>query len=107
MKKLALFITAITLLSACATGQKSADGLKVINAKATVISTGSPLYDGCGYLLVVDSVRYHADNFKDDSTLINKKIKINATLTGETFRCGLTRDPNAGIPIIHITKLER
>ncbi|GAB3937600.1 hypothetical protein [Mucilaginibacter myungsuensis] len=107
MRTLTAIIVTIFLLG-CA-GQKAADnGLKTIkNAKAMVINTGSPLVDGCGYLLEIDSVRYHADNFADDSTLINKKVKITATITGETFRCGLTRDPNAGIPIIHITKVER
>ncbi|GAB3937596.1 hypothetical protein [Mucilaginibacter myungsuensis] len=89
------------------TGCKKSDNGKrrIIEANGTIVNAGPVAADGCGYLLMIDGEQYHADNFQGMPNFDNKKVILDAIVTGERFHCGWSANSTPGLAVIHITKM--
>jgi hypothetical protein len=56
---------------------------------ATVLDTGNPALDGCGWLIKVGSTSYSPDNLPNDFKFNNAQVKIKYIISDAKFNCGL------------------
>ncbi|MFD1255295.1 hypothetical protein ACFQ3S_00675 [Mucilaginibacter terrae] len=59
-----------------------------LEAIATVINTGSPALDGCGWLIKVGTVSYSPDNLPENFKESGINVKIEYTVSDADFVCG-------------------
>jgi hypothetical protein len=62
-----------------------------ITANATVIDTGNPMLDGCGWLIDIDGTndRYSPTNLPDSYKTANLKVHISYKILLTRFQCGM------------------
>lgn len=53
-----------------------------------VVYQGAPEADGCGWLILIDSVYYHPVNLHSDYQINNLPVKVTFDADPEVFRCG-------------------
>jgi hypothetical protein len=71
--------------------------------KGTVVYSGAPETDGCGWLITIDSVTYHPVNLDRDFQVADLAVLLKFTDDPEEFRCGRG---GQGIPSIRITEIK-
>ncbi|MBS7565198.1 hypothetical protein KHS38_12365 [Mucilaginibacter sp. Bleaf8] len=69
---------------------------------ATIIDTGSPALDGCGWLIKIGDTTYAPDNLPENFQLDNIQVKITYKESDATFRCGA-----GAIKYIHLYDIRR
>ncbi|TSA36884.1 MAG: hypothetical protein D4R64_06580 [Porphyromonadaceae bacterium] len=72
--------------------------------KATVVYSGAPEVDGCGWKILIDSVYYHPVNLSIDYQISDLPILIKYTADPEEFRCGRGGATYQSIRITEIKK---
>jgi hypothetical protein len=75
-----------------------------VPTNAKILYTGPPAGDGCDWLILADTVYYKPENLDGAYQQSGMDVKINFTLTGDTYICGLAASK---IPIIHITSIRK
>jgi hypothetical protein len=75
---------------------------------AKIVNTGPMEVDGCGWLILVDSVAYHPVNLTAEFQIQDLQVLINFTDDPEEFRCGRggTRYPSIRITDIRKDAVE-
>lgn len=74
------------MLAACSKDNcKDKDGR--LEATATVIDSGSPALDGCGWLIKIDNKDYSPDNLPENFQFNNIQVKIVYTISDAKFSC--------------------
>ena len=75
-------------------------------SKATVVYSGPPEVDGCGWLIVIDSVAYHPVDLSIDYQIADLPIllKYEYALVTDEFKCGRGGVTYPSIQIIEIKK---
>lgn len=64
------------------------DNSNAIKAEAVIRDAGSPVSDGCGWLIEIGDKMYSPAHLDENSQINNQAISIEYELTGETFGCG-------------------
>lgn len=72
--------------------------------KGTIIYAGAPEADGCGWLIIVDSVTYHPVNLAVEFQIPDLPVLIKFTDDPEVYRCGRG---GREIPSIRITDIKK
>lgn len=89
LPKLLVLICTCFIISACKKDiiyqDKRSNQLKAI---ATVINSGSPALDGCGWLIKVGPVSYSPDNLPENFKESGINVKIEYTVSDTDFVCG-------------------
>ena len=97
------YIALLTFILICSC---SKDSGSTLNATATILNTGDPAADGCGWEIGIDSLPgYHPDNLNDAFKQNGIKVYIKYNLTKDTFLCGgfaLIK-----LPVIHILYMKK
>jgi hypothetical protein len=109
MKKLTT-LCILALISAClitTACRKSVRYQDVIpdqrQATATVLNTGDPNADGCGWLIKIDDVTYSPDNLSSYFKINNIQVKIKYTISDADYSCGW----GAKMKYIHLYDIRR
>ena len=71
--------------------------------KGTVVYSGAPEVDGCGWLITVDSVTYHPVNLEKEFQIPDLPVLLKYRDDPEEYRCGRG---GRGIPSIRITDIK-
>ncbi|WP_345952791.1 hypothetical protein [Mucilaginibacter sp. PAMB04168] len=75
-----------------------------LEATATIIDSGSPALDGCGWLIRTNGTTYSPDNLPEAFKLNNIQVKIIYTISEAKFQCGFN---NSGPNFIHLYDIKR
>ena len=71
---------------------------------ATIIFTGSPALDGCGYMIQIDGAGYIADNLDEAFQKPDLKVNICYKLNRDPTACGIA---DIAVPYIHILDIRK
>ncbi len=71
---------------------------------ATIIDTGLPAADGCGYIVQIDTTRYSPLNLADKYKVNNLAVEVDFKKEGDGFSCGF--NPKL-IETIKINKIKK
>lgn len=69
---------------------------------ATIVYTGAPEADGCGWLVMIDDEYYYPVNLEDEYRIENLPVKIRYAYDPIEFRCGRGGTPYPSIRISDI-----
>ncbi len=103
-----LFITFVSILILATPACKKHDiAINDINTNATVLDTGSPAADGCGWLVQIEGTndRYSPANLPDSYKTANLKVYISYKLLSTRFQCGMV--PNNGFVQIQLDAIKK
>lgn len=86
-QRLKILLIIVLLASAAISCKKNA---QVLTANATIINSGSPAYDGCGWLIKLssDNIEYSPTNLAASFQKDSLKVSISYTLLTTKYRCG-------------------
>jgi len=70
----------------------------------TVLDTGNPALDGCGWLIKVGNTSYSPDNLPNDFKIGNTQVKIKYIVSDAKFSCGFA---GSGYTFIHLVDIKR
>ena len=103
MKLLSLFIFCLVLsVSSCKKDE--------LTATATVVFTGDPAADGCGYLVKIDGTgtEYSPVNLSSDFAINNLKVNIRYQVLASKSACGnIAGGSNSGITQIRLDNIAK
>jgi hypothetical protein len=71
---------------------------------ATILDTGNPALDGCGWLIKVGNTSYSPDNLPNDFKVNNAQVKIKYIISDNKFSCGFA---GSGYNFIHLVDIKR
>lgn len=71
---------------------------------ATILDTGSPALDGCGWLVKVGNTSYSPDNLPNDFKINNIQVNIKYIISDTKFSCGFA---GSGYNFIHLVDIKR
>jgi hypothetical protein len=77
---------------------------KQLEDVATVLDTGNPALDGCGWLIKVGDTSYSPDNLPNEFKLNNAQVKIKYIVSDTKFSCGFA---GSGYNFIHLVDIKR
>ncbi|QJD97599.1 hypothetical protein HH214_17815 [Mucilaginibacter robiniae] len=98
-----LFISPILVALLTILGCKKTSN--VIEADGAIKDTGSVAADGCGWIIVINSIYYHPDNLMGNYEVNNLNVHVKYTLDNSTkFGCGINANT---LPVIHIKSIEK
>ena len=75
-----------------------------LEATATLINTGSPALDGCGWVIRIGDKSYSPDNLPENFQINNIQVKIVYTLSDAKFICGYGGAP---LNYLHLYDIKR
>ncbi|MFN8335845.1 MAG: hypothetical protein U0U09_12025 [Cyclobacteriaceae bacterium] len=110
MRKIYLLFTLAAGLAGCVTEDQPATGEKLSSSNsdelvdAVIVDEGEPMWDGCGWVMYVDSVRYKPLDLPDDFKVNGLGIKVSYAAHGTDYLCGLAALPMPEIEILSIKK---
>jgi hypothetical protein len=76
---------------------------QTFEASGTLEYTGDVAYDGCDWLIKINSEYYHPENLTEENKLNHAKISVSYQLLSNRFHCGFGVGP--GLRIMRIKKL--
>lgn len=77
--------TMLVLLIAISSCRKDSN---LLVADATVLNTGTPAADGCGWMVKIDSTYYSPVNLPDDYKKSNSKVRLTFNVLTTKYQCG-------------------
>lgn len=87
-KTILLFLLALVTINACTKEQCDDKQTDKLTANATVINTGVPALDGCGWLIRIGTTNYAPDNLTENFKIDNNQVKIIYTISDADYICG-------------------
>ena len=92
------------IITACSKDKCNEPHEDRLEATATVINSGSPALDGCGWLIRIDNKDYSPDNLPENFQFNNIQVKIVYTISDAQYNCGFG---GSGINYIHLYDIKR
>ncbi|MDD4645226.1 MAG: hypothetical protein PHY99_04480 [Bacteroidales bacterium] len=94
-----IFMVGLALLTSC---KKEHCDCEYGSYKGTVVFTGAPEVDGCGWLIRIDSVNYHPVNLSKDYQIDGLMVTLKYEKESEGYRCGRGSSLIPSIRIVEI-----
>lgn len=109
MRKIFFLCVVMGGMAACGVDDSSTAGEKSGTSKRTtepvaaiVMDEGDPAADGCGWTLMIDSVRYKPTSLDDQFKITDLRVNVTYEELETIYRCGLAASPMTEIKILSI-----
>ena len=108
MKKIFFILFSLAGVLACTTDDVTQKSVEVQSSSekitAVIVNEGEPMWDGCGWVMYIDSTRYKPVELANEFKVNELSVKITYAAKGTDYRCGLAALP---IPEIEILSIEK
>ncbi|GGC36522.1 hypothetical protein GCM10011386_30810 [Parapedobacter defluvii] len=97
------FVIAFLIFTAFIPGCKKNDNLQTLTG--TIVDTGSPALDGCGWLFQVGDTFYHPVNLSEQFQKNGITVTVIFEALNDEYRCGFVPPGTPGHPKIKIRSI--